>query len=184
MYSFDVEGSFDQKEDPGYCSRYKNPSNLSKDYKATVELGVPDAGYTALMLAAASVVDATRQCVFTCTINAVVITIQCTFDELEFAVADADNYRIRFTVLGDAPFDASDYPTAPTGTANLLTWAFNGAKTSKAVVFKSHATAAVGIQISCNAILQSFSFGAKDGEIIKNVYKLVSKGTITPIASP
>lgn len=185
LYSFEAEGSFDRKPDPGYCTRWTKNSNKSKDYKATLEVGVSDAGYAALVVASASTVEADRRMDLAATINGIGVTIQVTLGEIQFAIPDADNQRVTFTVMGNAPSNlATAYPTSPTGSSTLLEWAFNASKTTKAIVFKSNNTAAVGVSVTGNVTVVSFKFGAKDGEVLVSEYELESYGTMTVTATP
>ncbi|MBS1702915.1 MAG: hypothetical protein JST12_14720 [Armatimonadetes bacterium] len=179
LYSFEVEGTFTRKADPGFCSRWKTMANKSKDYKATLEVGISDAGYAALVAASASTVEADRRMDLVATVNGVGITIQVTLGEIQNAFEDEDNQRVTFTVMGNAPSDGSDYPTAPTGVATLLTWAFNGSKSTKAISFKSNNAAGVGVAIDGNVTLASFKFGCRDGEVLVTTYELESYGTMT-----
>lgn len=180
LYSFEVEGSFDRKSDPGFCGKWKKMANKSKDYKATLEVGVSDAGYAALVVAAASTVEADRRMDLAATINGVGVTIAVTLGEVRIAIPDADNQKVTFTVLGNAPSNlATAYPASPTGTTTLLEWAFNSSKSLKAISFKSNNTAAVGIAVTGNVSLASFKFGCRDGEVLVSDYELESYGTMT-----
>lgn len=177
LYRFDVSGSYEQKQAPAFCTRWMIPYNGLKDYTLTCEVAISSNAFAAIASSAHAANTADRQATVSVTINGVTFAIPCVIGDYEHRGEVGELQRISLQFLGQAPISSGTaYPTTPTETTTLLGWCLNDAKTARAFVFKTHATA--GATYTGNIIPRSFRFGCEDGGVVMTEYEFATTGPV------
>jgi hypothetical protein len=179
--SVDLGVRYTSQMTAGAGELWTKPQNITKDFAITVELDAEDGIASALFIDSASSTYAHGNFAFTFTLNSVTVTIPCRLQSVSLAAQRDDLQRITLTLQGRDP-GTGDFPSAPTGTSSILEKALNDFFTPVAIDFHSKSGTG-GVDVSGNAIWESFNVRIEDEQLVAVNYALINDGAWTVIAT-
>lgn len=172
--SLNFSGSYTMANEEAVADQWAENRPIKKDYSAEVEYLIPQASGADLGDLAYAALPAEVALSFT--LNGATITVPMVAVNHAVEATEGDVLVARLSLQGRAPFSGA-YPTAPTGTASLLEWAFNAPATKRTIIVTTQA--ANGYSYEGSYVFSSFSFGIRSGELVENAYEFLSSGAVT-----
>lgn len=178
LRSMRFDGFVRQAEGAGASEVWKYPVAVRKDYRCRLELLADSGGPFETGRGYGSLASLSLELAFQ--LNGVDFQLPMIVRDARHTIREGDVQVWTVDLWGQAPVTGA-YPTAPTGTGNLLAAAVNAPGVGLAFEMASRAVG--GMDYAGTFLVRDFGFEVNAGSVVVTRYRYVSQGAVTGVVT-